>query len=311
MAVALVSHPDCELHDNLSVGGYRHPENPSRLAAIHDQLIAQGVEPWLFPIQAPEAAREDLLLAHSADYVDSIFRRAPDQGTVDLDDDTRMNPHSLHVARLAAGSGIAAVDWVLEAEGRRAFCAVRPPGHHAGRDRSAGFCIFNNVAIAARHALERHGLTRVAIVDFDVHHGDGTEDIVAGDGRILFCSSFQHPFYPYSGSTSGAANVLPVPLPAATDGPTWRAAVAEGWFEGIRAHRPELILVSAGFDGHLLDDMASFGLVEDDYRWITERLVELADESAEGRVVSMLEGGYDLHALGRSACVLVQALMES
>lgn len=311
MSVALVSHPDCELHDNPSVGGYRHPENPSRLSAIHDQLIAQGVEPWLFPLQAPEATREDLLLAHSDEYVDSIFRCAPKEGTVDLGDDTRMNPHSLHVAKLAAGSGIVAVDWVLDGDDRRAFCAVRPPGHHAGRNRAGGFCIFNNVAVAARHAVERHGLSRVAIVDFDVHHGDGTEDIVAGDERILFCSSFQHPFYPYSGSASGAANVLSVPLPAATDGPTWREAVAEGWFERIRAHRPELILVSAGFDGHLLDDMASFGLVEDDYRWITERLVALADESAAGRVVSILEGGYELHALGRSACMHVQALLES
>ncbi len=311
MNVAYITHPDCALHDNGRTAGMLHPENASRLSAIEDQLIAQGIEPWLIQLLAPSARRADLLLAHSGKYIDHIFSIAPDQNMIELDGDTRMNPHSLSAALHAAGSGTRAVDWVLESPGRRAFCSVRPPGHHSGTARSAGFCIFNNVAIAARYALERHGLERVAIVDFDVHHGDGTEEIVAGDERILFCSSFQHPFYPHSGTPPLGDNCLPVPLPAGTTGPTWRKAVSEAWFSRIEEYKPQLILFSAGFDGHLLDDMASFALVENDYRWITQAVLELCENSAHGRAVSMLEGGYEPHALGRSVASHISALIDT
>jgi len=310
MNVAYVTHPDCLLHDNGRIDMLPHPESPGRLTAIHDQLIAQGVEPWLIQIEAPLANREDLLLAHAPQLIDEVFSLSPSEGLVMLDGDTRMNPHSLKAALRAAGSGVRAVDWVLEQAGRRAFCAVRPPGHHSGRKRTAGFCIFNNIAIAALHALERWGLERVAIVDFDVHHGDGTEEIVAGDQRILFCSSFQHPYFPYSGSEPLGDNCIPVPLPSGTTGRTWREAVEAAWFERLQAFRPQLILISAGFDGHLLDDMANFGLVEEDYRWITQTLIELSENTAHGRIVSILEGGYEPQALGRSVASHLNALID-
>ncbi|MFZ5466516.1 MAG: histone deacetylase family protein [Pseudomonadota bacterium] len=307
MNLALITHPDCLRHSN----GPHHPENAGRLEAIQDHLIATGLDPWLVHLGAPQATREDLLLAHDARYVDRLFELAPATGMVEIDGDTAMNPYTLPAALRAAGSGIAAVDWVLEQAGRRAFCAIRPPGHHAGRARSAGFCLFNNIAIAARHALGRHGLERVAIIDFDVHHGDGTEDIVAGDPRILFCSSFQHPFYPHTGTPPKAGNCLPVPLPAGTAGPAWREAVAASWFDRLDAHAPQLILVSAGFDGHREDDMSHFALVEDDYAWITGEVVRIAARHGDGQVVSMLEGGYAPNALARSVAAHLRALMDN
>ncbi|MEW6765353.1 MAG: histone deacetylase family protein [Pseudomonadota bacterium] len=305
MNLAYITHPTCLLHGN----GPHHPENAGRIEAIQDQLIATGLDPWLVHLEAPQATRADLLLAHDERLVDLLFREAPKEGVVSLDGDTAMNPYSLPAALHAAGSGLRAVDWVLEQSGRRAFCAIRPPGHHASRTRSAGFCIFNNIAIAALHALERHGLERVAIVDFDVHHGDGTEDIVAGDERILFCSSFQHPFYPYTGIPPKASNCLPVPLSAGTTGTQWRAAVSAAWFTALRDHAPQLVLISAGFDAHRDDDMSLLGLVEDDYAWISRELLELAETSAHGRIVSMLEGGYEPHALSRSVARHIRALM--
>jgi len=306
MNLALITHPECLQHSN----GPHHPENAGRIEAIQDHLIATGLDPWLVHLYAPLATREDLLLAHEARLVDRLFEVAPSAGMIEIDGDTAMNPHTLPAALRAAGSGMQAVDWVLESPGRRAFCAIRPPGHHAGRARPAGFCLFNNVAIAALHALERHGLERVAIVDFDVHHGDGTEDIVAGDQRILFCSSFQHPFYPHSGTPPLADNCLPVPLPAGTAGTAWREAVAAAWLPRLHAHAPQLILVSAGFDGHRDDDMSHFGLVEDDYAWLTGILVDIATRHGGGQVVSMLEGGYEPNALARSVAAHLRVLMD-
>ncbi|MEW6444422.1 MAG: histone deacetylase family protein [Pseudomonadota bacterium] len=307
MNLAFITHPLCLRHSN----GAHHPENAARIEAIQDLLIASGLDPWLVHLDAPEATRADLLLAHDARLIDLLFRESPSDGVVSLDGDTAMNPYTLPAALRAAGSGVQAVDWVMERVGRRVFCAIRPPGHHASRSRPAGFCIFNNIAIAALHALERHGLERVAIVDFDVHHGDGTENIVAGDERILFCSSFQHPFYPHSGIPPMAGNCLPVPLTAGTRGTEWREAVAAAWFGALRDHAPQLVLISAGFDAHREDEMSHIALVEDDYAWVTRELVAIANISAGGRIVSMLEGGYEPQALARSVLAHLRALEDA
>jgi acetoin utilization deacetylase AcuC-like enzyme len=308
MNLALIFHPDCLLHNNGSIAGMPHPENAGRITAIQDQLIAQGLDPWLIHIDAPEATREQLLLVHDPDYVDDVFKSVPEQGLIHFDQDVVLGPNNLKAALRAAGSGIAAVDWVMPHAERRAFCAIRPPGHHAGRRKAAGFCLFNNAAIATYYALEQYGLKRVAIIDFDVHHGDGTENIVADDARILFCSSFQHPYYPYSGFPASADNCLPVPLARGTLGPAWRTAVEEAWFARLEAFAPELIVISAGFDSHLQDDMGGLGLVEADYAWLTEALIRIARIGAGGRIISLLEGGYEYHALARCVAAHLVAL---
>ena len=306
MAIAFISHPDCALHDM----GPGHPECPQRLNAIEDQLLASRMDLALRHYEAPLAGREALCRVHDADYVEMIFRNSPTEGYVRLDPDTFMNPHSLAAARRAAGAVILGVDLVMEGGIRQAFCNVRPPGHHAGRDRAMGFCIFNNIAVGAAHALQQYGLQRVAIVDFDVHHGNGTEDIFAGDARVLFCSSFQHPFYPFSGDRATAANLAPIPLPAGSDGATFRAAVRDQWLPRLEAFAPQLLLVSAGFDGHAEDSMAGLKLREADYRWVTGKLLDVAREHAGGRLVSTLEGGYALSALGRSVVAHLDALLD-
>ena len=296
MSLAYISHPDCLLHTM----GQRHPERPARLSAINDRLIASGLDMALHHYNAPLIEREILEAVHDPKYVASVFAAAPEKELVWLDDDTAMGEHSLQAAQRAAGAAVMAVDLVMTGKAGKAFCGVRPPGHHAEYGRAMGFCFFNNVAIAAHHALTRYGLERVAIVDFDVHHGNGTEDICAGDERVLFCSTFQHPFYPHSGLDCSAVNVVNVPLPAQADGAIFRRAVAENWLPRLASFAPELIIVSAGFDAHQADYMANLNLVDDDYAWVTRRLCEQADISASGRIVSSLEGGYDLHALARS-----------
>ena len=289
--------------------GAHHPEQPARLDAINDRLVASGLDMVLMHYDANPATREQLLAVHDAQYVDPVFEVAPADGLAWLDGDTAMNPHSLSAALYAAGAAAQAVDLAMEGTVKQVFCMVRPPGHHAERTRGMGFCIFSNVAIAAYHAINHWGLERVAIVDFDVHHGNGTEDIVAGDERILFCSSFEHPFYPGSGADSDAPNVVNMPLPARTDGAAFRAAMLENCLPRIEAFAPQLILISAGFDGHRADDMAHFNLLEFDYAWITRQLVRLANASAEGRIVSCLEGGYNLHALARSVEAHLKAFL--
>lgn len=295
MSIGYITHHHCQLHD---MGSY-HPEQPARLAAINDRLIATGLDMVLRQHDAKPAQREQLLAAHDSAYIDTVFRKSPEHGQVALDGDTSMNPFSLQAALLAAGAVSQGVDMVMSGELNQVFCGVRPPGHHAERDKAMGFCLFNNIAVGAYHALNHHGLERVAIVDFDVHHGNGTEHIVKGDERILFCSSFQHPFYPHSGHDTEAANVSNLPLPAGCAGDAYRAAVSEHWLPRLEAFAPQLIFISAGFDGHQADPLADFNLVDEDFAWITRRLCELADLSADGRVVSSLEGGYDLHALAR------------
>lgn len=295
MTLRIYRAPVCAQHDM----GEDHPECPERLYAIDDQLLSSGLEMVCEHADASDVMRSQLYAAHDNAYVDSIFARAPDSGTVWLDADTAMNPQTLAAAKCAAGAGCDAVDWVMQSNDRQAFCAVRPPGHHAEHDAAMGFCFFNNVVVAAYHAIRKYGLSRVAIVDFDVHHGNGTEDIVADDTRILFFSAFQHPFYPNKGVPAKADNIIATPLEAGTDGPTFREATRP-WFDALRAFNPELILVSAGFDGHAEDPMAYWRLREDDYKWISAQLRQVANECCQGRMVSMLEGGYDMSALGRS-----------
>jgi len=288
--------------------GTHHPECPARLHAIEDQLIASGLFGYLQHHQAPEASREQLLRVHTADYLDRIIAAAPQQGLVALDGDTLMNPFSYPAALRAAGAVVMGVDLVLAGEVENAFCNIRPPGHHAERSKAMGFCIFNNVAVGAAHALAVRGLDRVAIVDFDVHHGNGTEDIFAADPRVILCSTFQHPFDPYSGAESTSANLVNVPLKAGSGGVEFRVAVTEHWMPALEKFKPELVMISAGFDAHREDDMSSLALLEADYAWVTARIKEMASRHANRRIVSVLEGGYELHALGRSATAHIKEL---
>ena len=302
---AFFSHSDCSLHEM----GAGHPECPERLQAITSRLRQSALHAQLDYRQAPQASIADLELAHGRMHVAALrgltdgLREEVQAGGprhAQVDPDTSINVHTWDAALRAAGAALAATDAVLAGDADTAFCAVRPPGHHACRDQAMGFCFFNNVAVAARYALERHGLQRVAIVDFDVHHGTGTENIVAGDERILMVSFFQHPFYPYGGATSNASNLLNLPVPAYTQGDAVRALVRAQWLPRLEAFKPELLLISAGFDAHRDDDLGQMGLVEADYAWITAQLMAVAARHAKGRIVSCLEGGYNLDALARS-----------
>lgn len=304
MSITVVSHPYCALHEVPE----HHPEEPARLAAVQDQLIRSGLEYVLQQVDGRAASNEDLYRVHSATYIDDLCLREPAAGDAPiwLDPDTLLGAGSIRAARHAAGAALTAVDAVMQHSDHQAFANIRPPGHHAGRDQAGGFCLFNNVAVAAAYAMQRYGLQRVAIVDFDVHHGNGTEDIFAQDERVLFCSSFQHPLYPFSGVDSISPLLIDVPLPAATRGAEWRQAVAARWFPAIDHFQPELLLVSAGFDGHVEDDMAQFMLTEQDYQWLASELQQLAKRHCQGRLVAVLEGGYDHSALGRSVVAFLK-----
>ncbi len=307
MTTAYITHPDCLRHD---MGG-GHPECPERLRAVSSALRAAGLFERLQNLEAPLADPVDLMRVHSERYVARIFADAPAAGLLQLDPDTAMNPHSMNAALRAAGAGLLAVDQVLAGRADNVFCAVRPCGHHATRERSMGFCIFNNIAVAAAYALEQPGIERVAVIDFDVHHGNGTEDMF-GTGewqdRVLMAGIFQHPFYPYSGGDSPAPNMINVPLRQGSDGAVARRSVEQAWLPALEAFAPQMILISAGFDAHRDDTLGGLALVEADYAWMTQQLMAVAARHANGRVVSMLEGGYNLDALGRSAVAHVQAL---
>lgn len=264
-------------------------------------MIASGIGQLLSRYEAPLASDDEIARVHPSEYLRAIREASPKSGTVHLDADTAMNPYSLTAALHAAGAGVLATDLVLQGKVENAFCSVRPPGHHATRTRPMGFCIFNNIAIAARHAVHVHGLQRVAIIDFDVHHGNGTEDIFTGDPTVLMASTFQHPFYPYSGTEPGADNMVNVPLAAGSGSKAFREAVTRFWLPALESFEPELVLFSAGFDAHADDDMAMLAFQDSDYAWVTEQVKDVTDRHTGGRIVSMLEGGYDLPALGRSA----------
>lgn len=290
--------------------GNDHPESPARLKAIEDQLIASGLYPFLQHHEAPRATREQLARVHAAGYISAIEAAAPQQGLAALDPDTSMNTYTLEAALRAAGAAVLATDLVMAGKVENAFCNVRPPGHHATRNRAMGFCIFNNVAVGVAHAMAQYGLKRVAIADFDVHHGNGTEDIFRDDPRVMLCSTFQHPFYPYCGADSGSDHIINVPLAARTASDGFRAAVTDTWLPALEAFKPEMVFVSAGFDAHREDEMASLGLVDADYTWVTEKIKSMAEKHAQKRIVSTLEGGYALHALGRSATAHIKVLCD-
>jgi acetoin utilization deacetylase AcuC-like enzyme len=289
------------------MGAY-HPECPERLAAIQDRLIASGLSAHVVHLDAPFARPEHLLRVHSEAYIASIEEAAPRMGYARLDPDTAMNPYTLNAALRAAGAAVLATDLVFRGEVENAFCSIRPPGHHATRHQAMGFCFFNNVAVGAAHALEEHGCRRVAILDFDVHHGNGTEAIFRDDPRVLLCSTFQHPFYPYCGADSGNQHIINAPLAAGSGGAEFRSAVQREWLPVVERFQPEFVFISAGFDAHREDDMAFLNLVEADYIWVTERIKEVAERSAQGRIVSLLEGGYALGALGRSVTEHIRVL---
>ena len=314
-ATGYFTHKDCHLHEM----GPGHPECPERLCAIEDRLLASGVRDVLAIRDAALATSADVLLAHDASLIASLNGMsarlseeilAGGPSHAQIDPDTQLNVHTLNAALRASGAVIAATDAVMAGEIENAFCAVRPPGHHACRDIAMGFCFFNNIAIGARHALERHGLKRVAIVDFDVHHGNGTENILQGDERVLMVSFFQHPFFPYSGTEDPAPNMLNLPVPAYTRGMDVRDLVETYWIPRLEEFKPEMIFISAGFDAHRDDDLGQMGLVEQDFAWITQRVKDVARRHAKGRIVSSLEGGYDLPSLARSVEAHIRVLAD-
>ena len=308
------THRDCWKHEM----GPGHPECPERLDAIEDRLLVSGVFDALERYDAPQAATADLELAHDRMHV-AMMRgysellaeevQAGGPQFSQIDPDTSINVHTWNAALRSAGAGMAATDAVMAGEIENAFCAVRPPGHHATRNKAQGFCFFNNVSVAAKYALERYHLQRVAVVDFDVHHGDGTENILAGDMRALMVGIFQHPFYPFCGDQNPAANMLNVPIPAYTRGMDIREIIEMSWIPRLEEFQPEMIFISAGFDAHREDDMGQLGLTEQDFAWITQRIKDIAKRYSKGRIVSLLEGGYNLSGLASAATAHVQALL--
>lgn len=307
MYTAYITHSDCLKHDM----GQQHPECPARLMAIQDQLIASGLMSFLQPFDAPLATFEQLARVHTPEHINAIFAASPQEGTIAIDDDTTMMPFTLTAALRAAGSAVLATELVIEQKVANAFCAIRPPGHHAESGRAMGFSLFNNIAVGVAHAMEHYGLSRVAIADFDVHHGNGTEEIFRNDPRVMLCSTFQHPFYPYHGADSGNDHMINVPLAAGTDGEGFRNAVTQHWLPALERFQPEMLFISAGFDAHREEYMAQLKLVEADYAWVTQQIKDVAEQHAQGRIVSILEGGYELHALGRSVAAHVKVLHGS
>lgn len=313
MIATLISHPSCQQH-HMPPG---HPECPERIDAITNQLMANGIDGLLYHREAPAATDEQLLRVHTPDLLHAMTRAIPGEGIIFFADDVYLSPQTLNAARHAAGAAAMGVDMVIRGETDAVFCNVRPPGHHAERARAMGFCIFNNVAIAAAHALAVYGLERVAVIDFDVHHGNGTQDIFLDDSRVLFCSSFQFPFYPNTNIDDVPAHIINTPLPATCRSEGFRSAISEQWFPALEKFKPQLILISAGFDAYIDDDMSSISLVEQDYSWITQKLRALMDGSKQlapeqqcKGIVSTLEGGYDLLGLGRCAVAHIKALAK-
>ena len=305
MRTAVISHPHCRRH-KMSVD---HPECPERLDAVSDRLLASGLDIAVIQKSAPSADLEHIALVHDRALIDKVLNAIPKQGLTELDGDTWLCPDSMKAVERAVGAGILAVDEILADKIDAAFCNVRPPGHHANQSTSAGFCIFNNVAIAALYAKQQ-GVQRIAILDIDVHHGNGTQDIVRNDKDILFCSLFQYPFYPNT-EIENTDTVINSPLSIASDGEDLRALFSQQWLPKLKAFAPELIFISAGFDAHLEDEMSSLKFIESDYHWVTEQIADFAKQQKCKGIISYLEGGYALSALGRSAVTHIKALVEA
>jgi acetoin utilization deacetylase AcuC-like enzyme len=306
MPIAYIHHPDCLLHEM----GAGHPEQPARINAIADQMRASHLMDLVHQYEAPLATREQLARVHDLPYIDKVLNLNDEDAYVFLDPDTMQMPQTKPAALRAAGALIQATDLVLTNTHKTAFCNVRPPGHHALPDRAMGFCFFNNVAVGAAHAIEKYGLNKVAILDFDVHHGNGTEAIFTNDPRVMLCSTFEHPFYPYSGAETVSDHIINVPLAAYVAGDIFRAAVTKFWLPALEHFAPQMLFISAGFDAHKADSISSLRLHEEDYTWVTQEIVAIADKYAEGRIVSTLEGGYELRALGRSVVAHLEVLMR-
>src|SRR3984957_7163425 len=308
MSTLLISHPACLQH--LTPAG--HPERPDRLRAVEQALEAEKFQ-TLLRAEAPMASLEQIALCHPMQYVEELREASPKEGLVQLDADTSMSPGSFEAALRAAGGAILAVDEVFAKKTRNAFVATRPPGHHAETARPMGFCFFDNVAIAARHAQKQYGVDRVAIVDFDVHHGNGSQEIFWDDKSVMYCSTHQMPLFPGTGAVieSGEHNtVVNAPLRPGDGGEAFRAAFETRILPRLAEFKPELVIISAGFDAHMRDPLANINLNEGDFTWATQKLMDVADRYADGRLVSVLEGGYDLQALGNSVAAHVTALMQ-
>lgn len=305
MPSAFISHSDCARHEM----GNCHPECPERLSAINDQLLITGYLNFMDSYDAPLATVEQLSRAHSSLYVQELIAQSPAQGYHFVDPDTKMNPHTVTAALRSAGAAIQATDLVLEGAANNAFCCIRPPGHHAEHDSANGFCFFNNVAVGIRHALDVHGLERIALIDFDVHHGNGSEDIFRDDDRVLMCSIFEQGIYPFSGENLPDQNMINIGLPSRSKSDVFREAVLNYWIPALNEFQPQMIYISAGFDGHREDDMGNLGLVESDFEWVTKQMMEIADKYSQGRIVSCLEGGYVLSPLARSVAVHIKVLI--
>ncbi len=306
MTLAYISHPSFVLH---SMGEF-HPECPARVTAISDRLIARGLMSHMQVFEAPAANVAQISRAHSAGHYERLLAASPTEGLRHIDPDTAMSPHTLDAALHAAGAAVLAADLVCTGQARRAFCNVRPPGHHATAAAAMGFCFFNNVAIGIRHAMAVHGIKRIALVDFDVHHGNGSEDIFAGDHGVLMVSTFQSSLYPFSGEVPAGQNICSVPLAPYSGGGEMRAAVTDRWMQRLDDFEPEMIWVSAGFDAHRSDELGQLRWVEADYRWISQQIRAVANRHGQGRIVSSLEGGYDLQALSSSVEEHVRVLLD-
>lgn len=313
MIATLISHPSCHLHHMPT----NHPECPERLDAINNQLMANGIDGLLYYRDAVAATDEQLLRVHTQEHLQKIAAAIPEDGIRAFADDVYLSPDTYTAARYAAGAAVMGVDMIMDGKTDAVFCNVRPPGHHAERARAMGFCIINNVAVAAAHALAHHGLQRVAIIDFDVHHGNGTQDIFMNDPRVLFCSSFQYPFYPHTNIDDVPTHIINTPLPATCRSQGFRDAISAQWLPALAQFKPQMIFISAGFDAYIDDDMSSISLVEQDYGWITQQLRTLMDESKSAPldeqcrgIVSTLEGGYDLLGLGRCVVAHIKALAK-
>lgn len=304
MTIAIISHPDCALH----IAGESHPESSRRVEVIGDAIERYHFNQAIEHYEAPLVRRGQLMRVHPKQYIDWLESIAPATGMVGIDEDTLMNKDTLRAAYLAAGSVPFAVDLLMSDKAQAAFCNVRPPGHHAERERAMGFCIFNNVAVGVMHAMEEHGLSRIAIIDFDVHHGNGTQQIFQDSEGVMLCSSFEHPLYPGYEPENDVSHIINVPLPAGTKGEAFRRLTKEAWFEKLHAFKPQLIFFSAGFDAHVKDPLAHMELTDADYVWLTTEIRGIAEQHCQGKMISVLEGGYHLDALAHCVPAHINAL---